>query len=78
MTFLANSNLILQISHAKTFKRGILRASTIILSKDIDKYAFMCGSNFNETDVYTYLQFLLLTAAKFFENSDRKTTGYVH
>ena len=21
------------------------------LSKDIDKYAFMCGSNFNETDV---------------------------
>ena len=26
-------------------------ASTIILFKDIDKYAFMCGSNFNETDV---------------------------
>ena len=26
-------------------------ASTIILSKDIDKYAFMCGSNFYETDV---------------------------
>ena len=41
--FLANSNLILQIS--------ILGASTIILSKDIDKYAFMCGSNFYETDV---------------------------
>ena len=54
MTFLANSNLILQISHAKTFKkRGILGASTIILSKDIDKYAFMCGSNFYETDVST-------------------------
>ena len=26
-------------------------ASTIILTKDIDKYAFMCGSNFYETDV---------------------------
>ena len=25
--------------------------STIILPKDIDKYAFMCGLNFNETDV---------------------------
>ena len=32
-------------------KRGILGASTIILSKDIDKYAFMCGSIFYETDV---------------------------
>ena len=59
-------------------KRGILGANTIILSKDIEKYAFMCGLNFNETDVNTYLPFLLLTAAKFFENSDRKTTGYVH
>ena len=44
--FLANSNLILQISHA--FKMIILGTSTIILSKDIDKYA---GSNYNETDV---------------------------
>ena len=26
-------------------------ASTIILSKHIDKYGFMCGSNFYETDV---------------------------
>ena len=26
-------------------------ASTIILSKDIDKHAFMCGPNFYETDV---------------------------
>ena len=49
MTFLANFNSILQISHAKTL--GILGASTIVLSKDIDKYAFMCSSNFNETDV---------------------------
>ena len=32
-------------------KRGILSASTIILSKDIDKCVFMCGSNFYETDV---------------------------
>ena len=32
-------------------KCGILGASTIALSKDIDKYAFMCGSNFYETDV---------------------------
>ena len=47
VTFLANSNLISQISDAKTF------ASAKILSKDIDEYAFMCGSNFYETDVST-------------------------
>ena len=35
----------------RTLKRGILGASRIILSKDIDKYAFMCGSDFNEIDV---------------------------
>ena len=35
----------------RPLKQGILGASTIMLSKDIDKYAFMCGSNFNETDV---------------------------
>ena len=35
----------------KPLKWGILGASTIILSKDIDKYAFMCGSNFYESDV---------------------------
>ena len=29
----------------------MLGASTIILSKEIDKYAFMCGLNFYETDV---------------------------
>ena len=44
------------IQHGKFFmprplKRGILVASTIILSKDIDEYAFMYGSNFYETDV---------------------------
>ena len=32
-------------------KRGILGASKISLSKDIDKYAFMCGSNFYESDI---------------------------
>ena len=35
----------------RPLKRGILGASTIIPSKDIDKYAFMCGSNFYETDI---------------------------
>jgi hypothetical protein len=39
----------------RPLKRGILGASTIILSKDIDKYVFMCGSNLNETDVRFYL-----------------------
>ena len=29
-----------------------LKQGIIILSKDIDRYAFMCGSNFNETDVF--------------------------
>ena len=37
----------------RPLKRGILGASTIILSKDIDKYALKCGSNFYETDVTT-------------------------
>ena len=53
-TFLANSNSILQIFHAKTSinnKVYYLGASTIILSKDIDKYAFLCGLIFYETDV---------------------------
>ena len=51
----------------RPLKRGILGASTIIhrglilgikeleiriiLSKDIDKYGFMCGSNIYESDV---------------------------
>ena len=37
----------------RPLKRGILGANTIIVSKDIDKYAFMCGSNFTETDFST-------------------------
>ena len=35
----------------RPLKQGIIGASTIILSKDIDKYAYMCGSNFYESDV---------------------------
>ena len=35
----------------RPLKRGILSASTIILTKDIDKYSFMSGSNFYESDV---------------------------
>ena len=35
----------------RPLKQGILGASTTILSKNIDKHASMCGSNFNETDV---------------------------
>ena len=49
--FLANSNSILQIFLPRPLKWGMLGASKIIISKDIDKYAFMGGSNFNETDV---------------------------
>ena len=39
---------------------GILGASAMIISKDIDKYAFMCGSNFYETDV-TFLDYPTFT-----------------
>ena len=35
----------------RPLKRGILGASTIILSKGIDKYAFLCGLNLYETVV---------------------------
>ena len=35
----------------RPLKQGILGASTTILSKVIDKYAFMHGSNFYESDV---------------------------
>ena len=35
----------------RPLKWYILGASKLILSKDIDKYAFMCGSNFYVTDV---------------------------
>ena len=46
----------------RPLKRGILGASTIIISKDIDKYAFMCCSNFYETDVsYLINSFALMS-----------------
>ena len=41
----------------RPLKPGILGASTIILSKDIDKYASMCGSNFYESDVRTKMTY---------------------
>ena len=44
----------------RPLKRGILSASTIILSKNIDKYAFMSGSNFYETDVKSKILPILL------------------
>ena len=46
----------------RPLKRKILGASTIILSKDIDKYTSMCGSNFYETDInkLEQLEFKLL------------------
>ena len=40
----------------RLLKWGILGTSTIILSKEIDKYAFMCGSNFYETDVRSWCE----------------------
>ena len=39
----------------RPLKRGILGASTIFLSKDIDNYAYKCGSNFYESDVMYFM-----------------------
>ena len=36
---------------ARPLKQGILGARTIFLSKYIDKHAFMCSSNFYESDI---------------------------
>ena len=44
-------NLLFKSVLAHCEDLGILGASTIILSRDIDKYAFMCSSNFYESDV---------------------------
>ena len=44
----------------RPLKRGKLGASTIIQSKDIDKYAFMCGLNFYESDVMIFLKYMLV------------------
>ena len=48
----------------RPLKQGILGASTIILSKDIHKHAFMCGSNFYESDVMFYRGCLLAFGGK--------------
>ena len=50
-------------------KWGMLGASAIILSKDIDKNAFMCGSNFYETDVKKFKKF---QSQKFVKSSECK------
>ena len=39
----------------RPLKRGIIGVSTII--PDIDKYAFMCGSSFYETDIISLKAF---------------------
>ena len=52
MTFLANSNVIMQISHGKTFKARYTRCQ-YRCQYGIDKYGFICGSIFYETDVIT-------------------------
>ena len=50
----------------RRLKRGIIDASTIILSKDINKYASMCGSNFYESDVTYIKRFKLQTLKDIF------------
>ena len=54
----------------RPLKRGILGASTTILSKDIDKYAFMCGSNFYETDVSSNI--LQINEKLYFEKKNER------
>ena len=68
----------------RLLERGILGASTIILSKDIDKYAFMCGSHFYETDVsnilYNKIKFLPVVTIHNKRNcreKSRKNTGLI-
>ena len=51
MTFLAILIQYCKFIMQRPLKRGILGASTIILSKGIDKYAFLCGLNLYETVV---------------------------
>ena len=66
---------------SRPLKRGILGASTIILSKDIDKYAFMCGSIFYETDVSLWtapnlISITLLSLVSIVRNSKRGRCGF--
>ena len=51
MAFLANSTFLLKISHAKTFKMRYTRSRNNNLIQRYSQLHFMCGSNFNETDV---------------------------
>ena len=44
----------------RPLKRGILGASTIVLSKDIDEYDFMGDWNFYETDVILMIEVFTL------------------
>ena len=48
MNFLAFSNLVLQITHAKTYKN---RCQYNNVTTATDKYASVCGSDFYESDV---------------------------
>ena len=54
----------------RPLKQGILGDSTTILSKDIDKYAFMCGSNFYETDVSSNI--LQINEKLYFEKKNER------
>ena len=58
---------------ARPLKWGILGASTIILSIDIDKYAFICGSNSYESDV----TFKKMIQKFFFPNLKSRATNFV-
>ena len=56
----------------RPLKQGILGASTIILSKDIDKYVFICDLNFDETDVFFLLCiYFFCTDLSHFDNLGR-------
>ena len=54
--------------------RGILGASTIILSKDIDKYA-ICGSNLYETDVTSESKYLQTIYQDKISANERKSSS---
>ena len=57
----------------RPLKRGILGASKIIQSKDIDKYA-ICGSNFYETDVTSESKYLQTIYPNKISANKRKST----
>ena len=64
----------------RPLKRGMIDASTIILSKDMNKYAFMCGSNFYESDVIYFYQKIYQSAqyfSRFLYFSDKLHIGRI-